>query len=84
MSQLNDIFQAELEKILHRFLAKLLKPKLAALGFDLSDDDARAFAAHIFNSTDEPFEWDDGKEGGYQSVSVSMTEAEMKDLELAI
>lgn len=84
MSQLNDLFQAELEKIPHRFLAKLLKRKLAALGFDLSNDDARAFAAHIFNSPDKPFEWDDGKEGEHQSVSVSMTEAEMKDLELEI
>ena len=84
MSHLNDIFQAELEKIPHRFLAKLLKRKLAAQGFDLSDDDARAFAAHIFNSPDEPFEWDDGNEGKHQSISVSLTEAEMQGLELEI
>lgn len=84
MSQINEILQKELDKIPHRFLAKLLKSKLVSQGIEISDDDARAFTAHIFNNPDEPFEWDDGSKRECRSISVSITEEELKKLEIEI
>lgn len=84
MSMLNDILMAELDKLPHHFLAQLLTRKVEALGHTISEKDARAFAAHIFNNADKPFHWDDGNEGEDRVIPLEITDDEVAELTGAI
>lgn len=84
MSALNDIFNDQMEKIPHHFLAHLLKQKIERLDQNISEKEVQAFVAHIFNNPDEPFQLDDGSDEDDHTISLEITEEEVKALERQI
>jgi len=84
MAEINEAFHNEIEKIPERFLASLLKEKVEAEGYSITDADSQAFAAHLFNDPDTPFEWDDGNDGEHRTIPLTLTDEEIEELEVEI
>lgn len=80
MSNLNNLIEAQVQKVPQHFLRQLVKRKLKGHGFE-DKGLLNALTEHILTMNGEPFHWDDGDDGPTKNLKIEFTKHDADDLE---